>query len=132
MAALQCVYAFTLQPEWLTIHTKGSVLVSGPVLIAEVLPRILSAVFVEGLVHGNLTSQEALSLGHKVRTTLATAPISADDRPKDRVLQLPPASLCHRYQIHCHASLLSAQCMHKPGSMWRKLDPWFCINNWTQ
>ena len=107
-------------------------MVSDPVLIAEVLPRILSAVFVEGLVHGNLTSQEALSLGHKVRTTLATAPISADDRLQDRVLQLPPASLCHRYQIHCHALLLSAQCMHKPGSMWPKLNPWLTGHDWMQ
>lgn len=69
---------------------------------AEVLPRVLSAVFVEGLVHGNLTSQEALSLGRKVQTTLATAPVRADDRPKDRVLQLPPASLCYRYQGGMH------------------------------
>ena len=59
-------------------------------------------------MHGNLTSQEALSLGRKVQATLTTAPVSADDRPKDRVLQLPAASLCYRYQISCHAPLLTA------------------------
>lgn len=75
---------------------------------AEVLPRVLSAVFVEGLVHGNLTRQEALALGRKVQTTLASAPMRADDRPMDRVLQLPAASLCYRYQGVRH-SLLNIQ-----------------------
>ena len=75
---------------------------------AEVLPRILSAVFVEGLVHGNLTSQEALSLGRKVQATLATAPVNADDRPRDRVMQLPAASLCYRYCTASQTSLLNA------------------------
>ena len=97
------MYACTWLPDRNTIHTQGSGLWHHKLCcLAEVLPRILSAVFVEGLVHGNLTSQEALSLGHKVQTTLATAPVSADDRPKDRVLQLPPASLCHRYPVVMH------------------------------
>ena len=78
-------------------HTEGSVLWHQRLCcLAEVLPRVLSAVFVEGLVHGNLTSQEALSLGRKVQATLTTASVSADDRPKDCVLQLPSASLCYR------------------------------------
>ena len=107
--ALQCIYAFNLLSGWRTIHTKGIVLWHQKLcFLAEVLPRILSAVFVEGLVHGNLTSAEAMSLGHKVQATLPTAPVSADDRPKDRVLQLPRASLCYRY-TSCHASLLNAQ-----------------------
>lgn len=69
---------------------------------------MLSALFVEGLVHGNLTSQEALSLGRKVQATLASAPVSADNRPRDRVLQLPAASLCYRYYHACELSLLNA------------------------
>ena len=63
------------------------------------LPKILSAAFVEGLLHGNLTSQEALSLGRKVQSTLATTPVSADDRPRDNVLQLPSANLCYRWSL---------------------------------
>ena len=58
---------------------------------------MLSKVCIEGLLHGNLTSQEALHLGRQVQATLGSMPMPADSRPSDRVLQLPTGqSLCHR------------------------------------
>ena len=64
---------------------------------ADALPGLLSEVCVEALLHGNLTSQEALALGHQVQTKLQAKPADADSRLRDRVLQLPPGkTLCHR------------------------------------
>ncbi|KAL0048825.1 hypothetical protein WJX82_000128 [Trebouxia sp. C0006] len=68
-----------------------------PKAVQDALPGLLSEVCVEALLHGNLTSQEALALGHQVQTTLQAKPTDADSRPRDRVLQLPPGKpLCHR------------------------------------
>ena len=84
-------------------HTQGSQLIAShsfmslPVPAADALPRLLSEVCVEGLLHGNLTSQEGLALGHNVQSILKAAPVTADSRPRDRVLQLPAGQpLCHR------------------------------------
>ena len=68
---------------------------------ADSLPKLLSEVCVEALLHGNLTKQEGLALGHKVQSILKAAPVHADSRPRDRVLQLPAGQpLCHRYLQH--------------------------------
>ncbi|KAL3144870.1 hypothetical protein ABBQ38_001970 [Trebouxia sp. C0009 RCD-2024] len=88
------IYAIK-QKVWPVEQVHAQLEALTPTTLQELLPKILSAVFVEGLVHGNLTSQDAVSLGRKVQATLASAPVSADDRPRDRVLQLPAASLCY-------------------------------------
>lgn len=68
---------------------------------ADSLPKLLSEVCVEALLHGNMTKQEGLALGHKVQSILKAAPVHADSRPRDRVLQLPAGQpLCHRYLQH--------------------------------
>ena len=64
---------------------------------ADALPGLLSEVCLEGLLHGNMTSQEALNLGRQVQTSLGSTALAADSRPSDRVLQLPSGQcLCHR------------------------------------
>ena len=87
----------SLAPTHLQRGQKGRIrLLTQCVCAAEMLPKILSAVFIEGFLHGNMTSKEALSLGRQVQATLGSSQTSADDRPTDRVMQLPAANLCHR------------------------------------
>ena len=66
-------------------------------LPADALPKILSGTCLEALLHGNLTSQEALSLAKQAQHTLTQSSsaqleagaVPADQRPVDRILQLP-------------------------------------------
>lgn len=67
---------------------------------ADALPRILSGACLEALLHGNLTSKEALALAQQAHKTLTqphaglepasqSSPMQPDQRPIDRILQLP-------------------------------------------
>ena len=58
---------------------------------------MLSGTCLEAFLHGNLTSQDALTLAQELRATLGSQPLAANQRPEDRVFQLPAGqALCHR------------------------------------
>ena len=71
---------------------------------------MLSEVCLEAFLHGNLTSQDAFTLAKETQATLRSQPLAADQRPEDRVFQLPAGkALCHRL-----ACLLNS--LHAMGS----------------
>ena len=57
------------------------------------MPRLLQELYVEALVHGNLTQDEAQSVAASVRSVLPAAKwLSADARPEDHCTALRPGT----------------------------------------
>jgi len=64
---------------------------SSDTCVQAFVPRLLQELYVEALVHGNLTRDEAQSVAESVRSVLPAAKwLSADARPEDHCTALQP------------------------------------------
>lgn len=61
----------------------------GPEELQEFIPQLFNEIFVEALVHGNMTREEALSLGEVVSSSLPNGGLPPGKKPRDRVISLP-------------------------------------------
>ena len=64
----------------------------------DFLGELLGLVFVEALIEGNVTSQEALELAKSVLELLPSRRLPITERPKDRIAHIPAGS---SYLLRC-------------------------------
>jgi len=52
------------------------------------IPKLLSSVSIEGLIHGNITKEESLALMDEIEATFSPKPMQESEFPEERVLYL--------------------------------------------